>query len=50
MSATNFRPVTDDPHTAPNLGMAALITIDTQREVLDGGPLETPGEVATASR
>jgi hypothetical protein len=42
--------VTDDPHTAPDLAAAALVTIDTQREVLDGGPLETPGEVATAIR
>ncbi len=31
-----------DPHTAPNFAAAALITIDTQRDVLDGGPFEIP--------
>lgn len=31
------------PHTAPLLASAALVTIDTQRDVLDGAPLEIPG-------
>jgi nicotinamidase-related amidase len=32
-----------DPYTAPDFAAAALITIDTQRDVLDGGSLEIPG-------
>ena len=32
-----------DPHTAPDFAAAALVTIDTQRDVLDGGPFEIPG-------
>lgn len=36
----------DDPHTAPDFTAAALITIDTQRDVLDGGPFEVPGTSA----
>jgi nicotinamidase-related amidase len=32
-----------DPYTSPDFTSAALITIDTQRDVLDGGPLEIPG-------
>lgn len=35
-----------DPNTAPDLAAAALITIDTQRDVLDGGTLEIPGTSA----
>jgi nicotinamidase-related amidase len=35
-----------DPLTAPDLAAAALITIDTQRDVLDGGSLEVPGTTA----
>jgi nicotinamidase-related amidase len=34
------------PYTAPEFGAAALITIDTQRDVLDGAPLEVPGTSA----
>lgn len=32
-----------DPYTSPEFEVAALITIDTQRDTLDGGPLEIPG-------
>jgi nicotinamidase-related amidase len=35
-----------DPYTTPDFGSAALITIDTQRDVLDGGPLEIAGTSA----
>jgi nicotinamidase-related amidase len=35
-----------DHYTAPNFAAAALITIDTQRDVLDGGPFEIPGTSA----
>jgi nicotinamidase-related amidase len=35
-----------DPYTAPDYAAAALITIDTQRDVLDGGSLEIPGTTA----
>lgn len=35
-----------DPYTSPDFSAAALIAIDTQRDVLDGGPLETPGTSA----
>jgi nicotinamidase-related amidase len=35
-----------DPHTAPDFASSALITIDTQRDVLDGQPLEVPGTSA----
>lgn len=35
-----------DPYTDPDFVAAALITIDTQRDVLDGGPLEIPGTSA----
>ena len=38
--------MTTDPHTAPDYASAALLTIDTQRDVLDGGPLEIPGTSA----
>jgi nicotinamidase-related amidase len=33
-------------YTDPDFAAAALITIDTQRDVLDGGPLEIPGTSA----
>jgi nicotinamidase-related amidase len=36
----------EDPYTAPDFTAAALITIDTQRDVLDGGALEVPGTSA----
>jgi nicotinamidase-related amidase len=35
-----------DQHTTPDFSAAALITIDTQCDVLDGGPLEIPGTSA----
>ena len=38
--------VVSDPYTEPDLAHAALITIDTQCDVLDGGPLEIPGTSA----
>ena len=36
----------EDPYTTPDFSAAALITIDTQRDVLDGGALEIPGTSA----
>jgi nicotinamidase-related amidase len=33
----------DDPYTAPDFAAAALITIDVQRDTLDGGSLEVAG-------
>jgi nicotinamidase-related amidase len=44
MSAVNR--LAGDPYTAPDFAAAALITIDTQRDVLDGGPFEIPGTSA----
>jgi nicotinamidase-related amidase len=35
-----------DEHTAPHFAKSALVTIDVQRDVLDGGPLEIPGTSA----
>ncbi len=35
--------------TAPDFAAAALITIDVQRDTLDGGPLEIPGTSAAVS-
>src|SRR6516164_10036613 len=35
-----------DDYTAPDFATAALITIDTQRDVLDGQPLEIAGTSA----
>jgi nicotinamidase-related amidase len=35
-----------DPYTAPDFDSVVLITIDTQRDVLDGAPLEIPGTSA----
>ena len=37
-------------YTAPDLVSMALITIDTQRDTLDGGPLEIPGTSAILPR
>lgn len=37
-------------YTAPDFASMALITIDTQRDTLDGGPLEIPGTSAILSR
>lgn len=45
MSAVESR-VGADPYTSPDFASAALITIDTQRDVLDGGPFEIPGTSA----
>ena len=36
----------EDAYTAPDFAAAALITIDTQRDVLDGGALEIAGTSA----
>jgi nicotinamidase-related amidase len=36
----------NDPFTAPEFAASALITIDTQRDVLDGQPLEVSGTSA----
>src|SRR5688572_1502005 len=36
--------------TAPILESAALVTIDVQRDTLDGGPLEIPGTTAALPR
>jgi nicotinamidase-related amidase len=36
------------PYTAPEFEKSALITIDVQRDVLDGQPLEVPGSSAAA--
>jgi nicotinamidase-related amidase len=36
----------NDPYTSPDFASPALITIDTQRDVLDGGPLEIAGTSA----
>jgi nicotinamidase-related amidase len=35
-----------DPHTRPDFSSAALVTIDVQRDTLDGAPLEVPGTSA----
>jgi nicotinamidase-related amidase len=35
-----------DHYTDPDFAAAALVTIDTQRDVLDGGPFEIPGTSA----
>ena len=34
---------TKDPHLSPEFATAALLTIDTQRDVLDGGSIEIAG-------
>lgn len=38
--------MTSDPNTAPDYATSALVTIDTQRDVLDGGTFEIPGTSA----
>lgn len=38
--------MTDDPLLVPDLATAALVTIDVQRDTLDGQPLEVPGTSA----
>jgi nicotinamidase-related amidase len=38
--------MSDDRYLAPEFPASALITIDTQRDVLDGQPLEIPGTSA----
>ncbi len=38
--------MSDDPYTAPEFTSIALVTIDTQREYLDGQSLEVPGTTA----
>jgi nicotinamidase-related amidase len=40
------RPAVSDPYTSPEFINAALLTIDTQRDVLDGGALEIAGTSA----
>jgi nicotinamidase-related amidase len=35
-----------DPYLAPDFASVALVTIDTQRDTLDGGPFEIPGTSA----
>jgi nicotinamidase-related amidase len=37
-------------HVAPDFASAALVTIDTQVDTLDGGPLEIPGTSAAVPR
>jgi nicotinamidase-related amidase len=39
-----------DDHTAPDLAACALITIDTQQDVLDGAPFEIAGTSAVLPR
>ncbi len=46
MSATDQSVAAGDPYTAPDFRTAALITIDVQRDVLDGGTFEIPGTSA----
>src|SRR6266487_3358706 len=36
------------PYTAPEFDKSALVTIDVQRDVLEGQPLEVPGSSAAA--
>jgi nicotinamidase-related amidase len=45
-----LRLVAVDSYTAPEFAAAALVTIDTQRDVLDGSPLEIPGTSAVLPR
>lgn len=49
MSSTDLSTTASDPYTTPDFATAALITIDVQRDTLDGGPLEIPGTSAAAS-
>jgi nicotinamidase-related amidase len=46
MTSTDLRDAALDSYTEPDFAAAALITIDTQRDVLDGGPFEIPGTSA----
>jgi nicotinamidase-related amidase len=46
MMSTDSLGAAGDPYIAPDFTAAALITIDTQRDVLDGGPFEIPGTSA----
>jgi hypothetical protein len=39
-----------DQYTAPHFGSSALVTIDVQRDTLDGKPLEVPGTTAMLPR
>jgi hypothetical protein len=43
-------PVVGDRYTAPEFAGATPITIDTQRDVLDGGPPEVGGTSAVSPR
>lgn len=43
-------PVAIDRYTAPDFSSVALLTIDVQRDVLDGGPIEIPGTSAVLPR
>jgi nicotinamidase-related amidase len=45
-ASTSLASTVSDPYTDPDFASAALMTIDTQRDVLDGGPLEVPGTSA----
>jgi nicotinamidase-related amidase len=40
----------NDPYTAPEFAATALVTIDVQRDTLDGAPLEIPGTSAALPR
>ena len=42
--------MSDDLYTVPDFASAALVTIDTQRDVLDGGTLEIAGTSAALPR
>jgi nicotinamidase-related amidase len=46
MSGADRSVAAGDPYTAPDFRAAALITIDVQRDVLDGGTFEIPGTSA----
>ncbi len=50
MSSDAVEDAEEDPNTAPDFTSAALITIDTQRDVLDGGGLEVPGTSAVLAQ
>lgn len=41
--STDLPVAVSDPYTDPDFATAPLVTIDTQRDVLDGGPLEIQG-------
>jgi nicotinamidase-related amidase len=46
MSGADRSVAAGDPYTAPDFRAAALITIDVQHDVLDGGTFEIPGTSA----